>query len=138
MARFNSIFTPIITLTALALLALSSPALGDETPPSPALDAILLRPFAFIVAIGGAAGSVGFSPYSATDGAVRSVVRSVRNDAPFWQGTGDFFKEGARGVVRSFSQAAWCPVEYAVTTPLGESGSPCEGIAWSKQGVFAQ
>ena len=134
MARSNS----IITLTALALLAASSPALGEDGSIAPAMDALLLRPFAFIVAIGGAAGTVGFSPYSATDGAVRSIVRSVRNDVPFWQGTGDFFTEGARGVVRSFSQAAWCPVEFAVKTPLGESGRPCDGIAWSEQGVFAR
>jgi hypothetical protein len=88
-----------MTLTALTLLAGSSPAQGQEDDSfSPVGDALLARPFAFIAAAGGAAGVVVSSPYSFGDGAVRSIVRSARRDQSFLRGTGDFFVEGARGV----------------------------------------
>ena len=110
----------IITLTALAMLAAPSPVRGQEDDSfSPVVDAIAIRPFAFIAAAGGAAGVVLFS----------------RNQS-FLRSTGNFFVEGARGVARSFSDASWCPVEYAVSPPLGQRRA-CDGIAWSQQGVFA-
>ena len=118
------------------MLAAPSPVRGQEDDSfSPVADAIAIRPFAFIAAAGGAAGVVLFSPYSFTDGAVRSIVQSDRNQS-FLRSTGNFFVEGARGVARSFSDASWCPVEYAVSPPLGQRRA-CDGIAWSQQGVFA-
>jgi len=127
-------FRLITSLATLIVLASSSSAQGEGI--SKTADALFVRPVGFIAAIGGAVGSLGFIPYSFTDGAVRSIARSNREDRSFGQGAGDFFVEGARGFTRSFSQAAWCPGEEVFKSPLGSVGK-CEGIAWSKQGVYA-
>ncbi len=124
----------IITLTALIILAAPISAQADTVPK--VSDALFFRPLVFLLGVGGTIGTTLFSPYSFTDGAVRSVVQSVREKRPVGQAIGDTFVEGARGVTRSFSQAGWCPIEHAVATPLG-SREPCKGIAWSDRGVFA-
>jgi hypothetical protein len=126
----------ITALATLIALAASSSAQGEGTSAKVA-DALFVRPVGFIVAVGGAVCSLAFIPYTFTDGAVRSVGRSTGEDQSFSQGAGDFFVEGARGFTRSFSQAAWCPAQYVFSSPLGNT-RPCEEIAWSQQGVYAQ
>ena len=106
-------FKLIPLLATLIVLAVSSSAQGEEV--SKAADVLVIRPVGFIAAIGGAVGSLGLIPYSFTDGAVRSITQSTGGDRSFGQGAGDFFVEGARGFTRSFSQAAWCPMEEVFT-----------------------
>ena len=127
----------ITALATLIALAASSSAQGEGSRSNKAADALFVRPVGFIVAVGGAVCSLAFIPYTFTDGAVRSVARSTREDKTVGQGAGDFFVEGARGFTRSFSQAAWCPAQHVFSSPLGNT-KPSQEIAWSEQGVYAQ